>query len=103
MKRVEIFINQSIAEDLRERLDAAGLIDSFTRWNPVYGTGNSGPREGSSVWPETNSGFLLFTAKERLEELRSIIRALKEEFPDEGLKCFISEGPEEIIQSSVCF
>ncbi len=97
MKRVEIFINQSIADDLKERLDAAGLLDSFTRWNPVFGTGNSGPREGTSIWPETNSGFLLFTKKERVDELRSIIKALKSEFPDEGLKCFISEGPIEII------
>jgi hypothetical protein len=37
MKRVEIMVNQSVAEDLQEHLENAGLMDACTRWSPVYG------------------------------------------------------------------
>jgi len=97
MKRVEIFCNQSIAEDLEERLEEAGLHRAVTRWTPVFGTGNSGPKEGSSVWPETNSAYLLFLKKKDLDKLRETILSIKADYPEEGLKCFISAGPEESI------
>lgn len=97
MKRVEIFINQSIAEDLQERLENAGILEACTRWTPVYGTGHAGPREGTAIWPETNSGYLIFIEEGQLDILRCIIQTLKTSHPEEGLKCFISEGPQEII------
>ena len=97
MKRVEIFVNQSIAEDLQERLKDAGHLEACTRWTPLFGLGKSGPKEGTPIWPETNSGFLLILPQRKLDSLRQVIRELKEEYPEEGLKCFISEGPEEIL------
>lgn len=97
MKRVEIFVNQSIAEDLQDHLKEAGLLEASTRWTPVYGTGHAGPREGSAIWPETNSALLLMIKKKQLEPLRQIIAALKKVYPREGLKCYISAGPEEVL------
>ncbi len=97
MKRIEIMVNQSIAEDLQEHLADAGLLEACTRWSPVYGQGDSGPREGSAVWPETNTVLLLFLPAEDLEALRFVIKSLKNMYPDEGLKCFISEGPTETL------
>ncbi|MDC7232898.1 MAG: hypothetical protein PQJ58_06675 [Spirochaetales bacterium] len=97
MKRVEIMINQSITEDLIEGLQKQDLYHACTRWTPVYGLGNAGPREGSPVWPESNSVFLLFLEEEQLDALSPLIHDLKREFPEEGLKCFISQGPDEII------
>ena len=72
-------------------------MEACTRWSPVYGLGNAGPREGSAVWPETNSVILLFLEDENMEALRLVIKSLKKMYPDEGLKCFISKGPIEII------
>jgi nitrogen regulatory protein PII len=97
MKRIEIMVNQSIAEDLQENLRDAGLMEACTRWTPVYGTGHVGPREGSAVWPETNTVLLLFLPAEKIEILRFAVASLKGIYPDEGLKCFISEGPIEIL------
>lgn len=97
MKRVDIFINQSITEDLSDLLKEANLMEAYTRWTPVFGTGHSGPREGSSIWPETNSAVLLFIEDDQISVLKTIIKSLKENYPDEGLKCFISQGPEEIL------
>jgi nitrogen regulatory protein PII len=97
IKRVEVFINQSIAEDLQEKLKKAGVMETCTRWTPVYGRGHAGPRQGTAIWPETNSGYLIFMEEGQLDILRSIIQTLKAAHPAEGLKCFISEGPQEII------
>jgi hypothetical protein len=41
--------------------------------------------------------LLLFLQDEEIESLGFVIKSLKNLYPDEGLKCFISEGPKEII------
>jgi nitrogen regulatory protein PII len=97
MKRVEIFINQSIEEDLIEKLADEGFMKACTRWTPVFGNGNAGPREGTATWPEKNSGFLLFMKNEQIDTLKEIVSSLKKTHPREGLKCFISNGPDEIL------
>lgn len=96
-KRVEIIINQSVEEDLRDALNELAPPPFFTRFSPVYGKGNSGPREGSPTWPESSNCYLLFLGEEQIEPLKEAVQSIKERFPSEGIKCFISAGAEEVL------
>ncbi len=95
MKRLEIIANQAIEEDIIEALETVGHGESFTYFHPVFGRGRKGRREGSAVWPETNVMFLVYVKKKTAEEFLELMRGIKEKFPEEGIKCWIGEGPQE--------
>ncbi len=95
MKRLEIIANQAVEDDIIEVLASAGYGESFTYFHPVYGRGKKGRREGSAVWPETNVMFLVYIDHDRVDAILSGIRKLKEEFSQEGIKCWLGEGPQE--------
>lgn len=97
MKRLEIIANQAVEEDIIETLEAVGHGESFTYFHPVYGRGKKGRREGSPVWPETNVYFLIYLDNETAHAFMDKLRLLKETFPAEGIKCWLSEGPVETI------
>lgn len=90
MKRVEIISNQAIAEDILDALEAHGLGDHYTLVNHVYGRGKKGSRLGSSLWPEENCYYLLYLEDDQAVQVKSIIAVVKEKFPNEGTKCFLS-------------
>ena len=95
MKRLEIIANQAVEEDIIEALESVGYGESFTYLHPVYGRGKRGRREGSAVWPETNVMFLVYLDARTAEAFLARLRILKEKFPAEGIKCWLSEGPLE--------
>jgi len=97
VKRLEIIANQAIEEDIIELLEQAGYGESFTYLHPVYGRGRKGRREGSAVWPETNVMFLIYIDSDHASEIMKRMGELKKRFPQEGIKCWLGEGPRETI------
>ncbi len=93
-RRVEIIANQSIEEDVIDRLTRAGHGESFTYMRPVYGRGSAGRREGSSTWPETNVMFVVYLSAKEARILHESMQSLKETFPREGIKVWISAAAE---------
>ena len=95
MKRLEIIVNQSIEDEVVSILESLHYGEAFTHFAPVFGRGNSGRREGTGVWPERNSLYLIFIKDQEAELFLNEIRRIKEEFPDEGIRCVVSGGVEE--------
>jgi nitrogen regulatory protein PII len=96
MKKIEMIVNRAVEEDILEELSLLELDGHYTLTSPVHGTGRSGPRKGSSVWPEENSHILLIIPDEQLTFVRSAFLAVKDRFPGMGMKCYISTGIEEL-------
>lgn len=94
-RRVEIIANQSIEEDVIDQLTEAGHGDSFTYLHPVYGRGSTGRREGSATWPETNVMFVVYLTAAEARTLQKAMHTLKEKFPQEGIKVWISAAAME--------
>lgn len=86
MKRIEIVVNQAVEEEVIQLLTDHGHGESFTYTHPVFGRGGSGRREGSAVWPETNSLFVVYTNDEVGDAVLAGVDHLKERFPKEGIK-----------------
>ncbi len=92
MTRFEIITNQSVETDLIELLDEAHEGIFYTIIPGVLGRGRQGERRGDPVWPEKNALVIVYTENEtqRLAVLRAV-RALKRQFPSEGIKMFFFE------------
>jgi nitrogen regulatory protein PII len=97
MNRLEIIANQAVEEDIIGVLEDAGYGESFSYFHPVYGRGKKGRREGSAVWPETNVMFLVFVDENHIDAILEGMKKLKIEFPQEGIKCWLGEGPQKTV------
>lgn len=94
MYRVEIISNQSVQDDIIELLEQEIPDLQYTILPDVQGRGGTAKKLGDTVWPEMN--FLLFAYVEEPEarKMNSIIEAIKNKFPSEGISIFIAQGVE---------
>ena len=94
MYRVEIISNQSVQDDIVELLEQEIPDLQYTILPDVQGRGGNAKKLGDTVWPEMN--FLLFAYVEEPEarKMKSIIDAVKNKFPSEGISIFIAQGVE---------
>ena len=99
MTRFDIITNQSVEVDLLELLDEAVPGIYYTLLPGVRGRGRQGVRRGDPIWPEKNALIIIYaeTADES-QGVAKAVRALKKQFPNEGIKIFASqvEPPVEI-------
>ncbi|MDC7218390.1 MAG: hypothetical protein PQJ59_00510 [Spirochaetales bacterium] len=97
MKRLEIIANKAVEEDIIAVLEECGYGESFTYFHPVFGRGKKGRREGSAIWPESNVMFLIYIETGHGPTILERMKVLKEEFPQEGIKCWLGQGPEQTV------
>jgi len=88
MIRIEIFANNSVEEDILDALAKEQAGKYYTKIPNIYGVGSSGPRKGDAVWPEENFSLVIWCEKDEAETIKRAIDAVKEKFPDEGIKLF---------------
>lgn len=86
MKKVEIIANQSIQPDVVDALNALQIGDRYTVIPNILGSGSTGGRFGTTVWPEYNFMMVLYVDDDKVEPLARCCRKIKELFPDEGIK-----------------
>ncbi|MBR4463243.1 MAG: hypothetical protein IKS40_01355 [Treponema sp.] len=88
MYRAEIIANQSVQDDIIEVLEEYIPDILYTIVPLVHGRGGNDRKLGSTTWPETN--FVLFTYVQDKDKsvVDSVLSAIKEKFPDEGIKLF---------------
>lgn len=88
MKRLEIFANRTVRDDLIGRLEKA-LPDFYYTFIPLaHGVGSSRPRMGTAVWPEENFILIVYDEEERIGRITEIVDHVKAEYPREGVKYF---------------
>jgi hypothetical protein len=76
MKVLWIVCNESLAEDVREILDASEFIDGYTVCDGLYGVNKPDRRShwGDAVWPGLNWAFWIVVDD---SGLAAILRSLK--------------------------
>lgn len=94
MKRLELVSNVSLQEEALETLQSLVPGARYTLFPAVHGRGGEDFKLGTTVWPEEN--FLLLVMLDEADAERYVegLRALKAQFPHEGLKVFVSDAVE---------
>ena len=89
MYRVEIISNKSVEDDVTEALEYYVKDIMYTILPLAYGKGGDDRKMGTNTWPETNFVLVSYVADDEIETVKKVIKAVKEKFPKEGIKCFI--------------
>ncbi len=92
MYRAEIVSNQSVQDDISERLEKEIPGIQYTVIPEVHGKGLKTKKLGDVVWPEMN--FILFAYIEDgdAKKVKDVIAQVKERFPNEGISLFFTKG-----------
>lgn len=92
MKRLEIIANQSVREELVEKLEARLPEIEYTLIPLVQGKGRRKRKEGTRTWPETNFYLLAYLGEEDFAAAAAAMGELRRRFPDEGIFAAVSEA-----------
>ncbi len=88
MLRVEIIANQSVEDDIIEGIEKNLPDLEYTIIPGVHGKGKSAHKLGNNVWPEENVLIFTYTEEEKAENIKEIVNAVKDRFPEEGISIF---------------
>lgn len=88
MVRVEIIANQSVEDDIVERIENELPELEYTLLPGVHGKGKSSHKLGNNIWPEENFLLFAYTDDENAAKLKEIVEAVRIRFPREGISIF---------------
>lgn len=91
LQRLEIIMSQSIEEDFVTAFMKEDTGRMFTKLPVVMGRGVTEPKMGDAVWPQLNCMYIVICTQEQAKVVKSIIKGLHQEYPNEGLACFKSK------------
>jgi hypothetical protein len=94
MIRLEIIANHSVEENIIDALKKEGVAKNYTKYPTIFGVGTSGPRMGDAIWPEQNFSMVIWCEKEEARIIRSVVKEIKKQYPDEGIKIYGIMGSE---------
>jgi hypothetical protein len=92
MKRMELIANRSVEEEIIGALEA-GIRDFYYTLLPVvHGRGKTQYRLGTPTWPEENFLLISYVNDRDAETAESVVADIKDRFPHEGIKVFLSNS-----------
>ena len=94
MYRVEIISNQSVQEDITERLEKEIAGVQYTLIPEVQGRGIRTKKSGDTIWPEMNFVLFAYVEKEAALKIKEVVAAVKDRFPNEGISLFFTKAEE---------
>lgn len=92
--RVEIVSNQSVQDDIVELIEQELPGVQYSVIPDVMGRGESTRKLGDSTWPEMNFLMFVYTDLEGAKKIKTIIAAIKQKFPAEGISVFFTKAEE---------
>lgn len=92
--RAEIICNQSVMEDIIERLEQELSDFQYTVVENVQGKGLSSKKLGNTVWPEMNFILFAYVNHDSAVKIKNIMEETKQKFPREGMSYFFTKGEE---------
>ena len=92
--RTEIISNQSVQEDIIERLEAEIPSIQYTVVPEIHGRGLRTKKLGDTVWPEMNFMLFSYLEKEDAVKVKAVVEAVKQRFPNEGISVFFTKAEE---------
>ena len=91
-KLVFIICDQGIEPDVMEILQQRGLMH-YTNWGNCRGSGETGIRQGTPVWPGLNTVVMVLMDEAGLAPLVQQLHARRDTFPiTPGLKLIVTDG-----------
>ena len=94
MYRAEIISNQSVQEDITERLEKEIPSIQYTVIPEIHGRGVRTKKLGDTIWPEMNFVLFTYVEKEDALKVKAVVEAVKERFPNEGISLFFTKAEE---------
>ena len=92
--RAEIISNQSVEEDIIERLEKEIPSIQYTVIPEIHGRGGRTKKLGDTVWPEMNFVVFTYVEKEAALKVKEVVEAVKERFSNEGISLFFTKAEE---------
>ena len=92
--RAEIISNQSVQEDITELLEKEIPSIQYTVIPEIHGRGGRTKKLGDTVWPEMNFVLFSYLEKEDALKVKTVVEAVKERFPNEGISLFFTKAEE---------
>lgn len=92
--RAEIISNQSVQEDITERLEEVIPSIEYTVIPEIHGRGLRTKKLGDTVWPEMNFVLFSYVEKEEALKVKEVVEAVKNRFPNEGISLFFTKAEE---------
>jgi hypothetical protein len=91
-KLVLIVCEQGVEPDAMGALRSLG-VSHYTRWTDCMGSGETGTREGTAIWPGLNSVVMVVLDAALVEPLHARLLAVCDSFPvTPGLKIIVSDA-----------
>ena len=94
MYRAEIISNQSVQEDIIERLEQAIPSIEYTVIPEIHGRGVRTKKLGDTVWPEMNFVLFSYVDEDVARKIKEVVEAVKQKFPNEGISLFFTKAVE---------
>lgn len=92
MYRAEIISNQSVQDDISERLEKEIPGIQYTLIPEVHGKGLKTKKLGDTIWPEMNFILFAYIQDDEAKKVKEVIAQVKERFPNEGISLFFTRG-----------
>ncbi len=92
--RAEIISNQSVQEDIVERLEKELPSIQYTVIPEIHGRGVRTKKLGDTIWPEMNFVLFAYVEEEAARKIKEVIEAVKQRFPNEGISLFFTKAVE---------
>ena len=92
--RAEIISNQSVQEDIVERLEKELPSLQYTVIPEIHGRGVRTKKLGDTIWPEMNFVLFAYVEEEAARKIKEVIEAVKQRFPNEGISLFFTKAVE---------
>ncbi len=90
LKSVEIRATHSVEQDMMDILEKKRLASHFTKIPSVHGRGDADPKRGDHIWPEENFILIIYCDDNQASVIEKAIEEVRDSFPDEGIRCFIT-------------
>ncbi len=92
--RAEIISNQSVQEDIVERLEKELPSIQYTVIPEIHGRGVRTKKLGDTIWPEMNFVLFAYVEEDAARKIKEVIEAVKQRFPNEGISLFFTKAVE---------
>jgi len=91
VKLATIVYDQAVHADILGVLEKHG-IKGYTWWRDVHGSGETGIKDGSPIWPGLNIVLMTVIGEEKVAPLIEALHELKNSFPmTPGLRILVSD------------
>lgn len=92
MFRAEIISNQSVQEDIIERLEKEIPSIEYTVIPELHGRGIRTKKLGDTIWPEMNFVLFSYIDDDNAQKIKEVVADVKKRFPNEGISLFFTKA-----------